>query len=225
LLCEVHEMKQATPPVALFAQEMRTESLLMRELQHRMANTLSVLQAHCRLEFADVADPELRAGMLRHERRIHGLAELHQFFSRGAGAGQIVAADYFQPLCAVLCRVILTPLEIHCEASIGEGTLDATRCEWLGLIIAELVTNAAKHGFRDGGTGCVRIELTARDEFAWCCTVTDNGCGMLNTKAGAGSQILETLAQMLEGQMTIVTGSLGTSVTILFPAPTSAVSV
>jgi two-component sensor histidine kinase len=196
------------------------EGLVMRELQHRMANTLAILQANCRLELGGVADPELRERLRRHELRILRLSELHQFLSRGAGRGEIEAADYFRSLCDVLTRSILAPLALHCETFVGEGVLDAATCEWLGLIVAELVMNAAKHAFPERSDGRIRVEIYAPDGMAWCCTVADNGCGMRNAAAGgAGSRIVDALVQMLEGQIAIDTGPAGTAVTIRFPAP------
>src|SRR5205085_9651900 len=92
------------------------QSVLLRELQHRMANTLAILQANCRLDFARIVGPELSESARRHERRILQLAEFHHFLSRGAGQGDVRALDYFEPLCAVLARSILAPKNLHCEA-------------------------------------------------------------------------------------------------------------
>jgi two-component sensor histidine kinase len=194
------------------------ESLVIRELQHRMANSLAILQANCRLEFGSISDPRLREGMRRHELCIGRLAELHRFFSRGVGHGEVAAADYFQPLCSVLSRVVLVPISLHCETLVGEGILDADTCECLGLIIAELAMNAAKHAFAGRSDGHIRVELCAPDGIAWCCTVADNGCGMRNARLGAGSRIVDALIQMLDGQMVIDTCPAGTTVTIQFPA-------
>lgn len=196
---------------------------VMRELQHRMANTLTILQANCRLDFARVADPELQESVRRHERRILQLAELHHFLSRGAGDGEIAAATYFRPLCGVLSRSILAPRNLHCEAFIGDGVLDASSCEWLGLIVAELVMNAAKHGFPDRAHGCVRIDIHAPDGMVWCCTVRDNGCGIKASRQGAGSRIVKDLVQLLRALMHVETGPTGTTVTIVLPIPVAEV--
>ena len=99
----------------------------------------------------------------------------------------------------------------------GDGVLDASTCEWVGLIVAELVMNAAKHAFSHHSDGCVRVEIYALDAMAWCCKVADNGCGMRSASRGTGSQIVNALLQMLDGRMSIDTSRVGTTVTILFP--------
>lgn len=212
MLSEATVTKQDGPP-------MIEQTPVLRELQHRMANTLAILQANCRVEFADVADPVLQQGLRRHEIRILRLAELHHFLSRGAGGGEIEAGAYFQSLCDVLSRSILAPLGIHCEVYVGEGILDATTCEWLGLIVSELVMNAAKHAFSGRAGGYIRVEVYAPDGMAWNCTVSDNGCGMRQASGGTGSRIVDSLVQMLEGRIAVDTGRGGTTTRICFPAP------
>ena len=209
-------MKDA--PLSAVAVERHTgpQGLILRELHHRVANTLAILHANCRLDFAGVADSRLQERLRRHERHIKRLAEFHHFLSRGAGYGMIVAADYFRPLCAVLSRSVLEPAGIYCEAFVGEGTLDACSCETLGLIVSELAINAAKHGFQGRSDARVRIEILAPDGMAWCCSVADNGCGIQSDRRGGGSDILDALIQMLDGRIVIETGPNGTTVTILF---------
>jgi two-component sensor histidine kinase len=215
---ETSEIRRPGSPEQEAAENLRRDSLVVHELEHRMANTLAILQANCRLEFANIVDPALLERMRRHERRIRDLAELHHFLSRGAGHGQIGAGDYFRPLCGVLSRSILAPLGLHCEAFVSEGVLAADTCEWLGLIVTELVTNAARHGFPDHRHGRVLVRMYAPDDTAWCCTVADNGSGMQNAAGGTGSSIVDALVQKLGGRMMVDTGASGTTVTILFPA-------
>jgi two-component sensor histidine kinase len=180
-----------------------------------MANTLTVLHASLRREFARITDPDLREAVRRHETQIMSAAELHRFFADSAGNGEIPAEAYFQALGAVLSRSVLAPLGLHCETFVDKGCLSSGKCELLGVAIAELVINAAKHAFPDDSCGLVRIELLARDA-RWCCTVSDNGAGMHNISRGSGSKIIDCLVEALDGQLAIRTGSDGTAISIVF---------
>jgi two-component sensor histidine kinase len=76
----------------------------------------------------------------------------------------------------------------------------ATRqCVPLGLIIVELVTNAAKHAFPSGNDGLVRIDLLCR-EGRWRCTVSDNGVGAVGPLRGSGARILEDLSRSIRAR-------------------------
>jgi hypothetical protein len=54
----------------------------------------------------------------------------------------------------------------------------------LGLIIAELVTNAAKHAFHGRNGGLVRAALFNINE-SWVCVVSDNGVGTATASVGS----------------------------------------
>jgi two-component sensor histidine kinase len=191
--------------------------LIMREFQHRMANTLAVLSASLRIELASFEDPGLREALKRHEKRIVAAADLHRFFARQSDGGTIPAEHYFQSLCSVLSRSILAPLGLQCEAFVDKAHMPAAKCELLGLVITELVVNAAKHAFPDNSCGRVRTDVLERDNH-WCCTVSDNGTGIRNEFNGSGSHIVVGLVDALEGQLAVRTGPEGTAVSIIFPS-------
>jgi two-component sensor histidine kinase len=213
-----YEPVEAEMPCALSqtdAQGPIAPSLVIREFQHRVANTLTILNAGLRREFAAFTDPRLQEALRCHERHIMAIANLHRFFSSDACDGKISVNTYFESLCAILSQSVLAPLDLCCEAFIDEGLLSAEKCEWLGLAVAELVMNAAKYAFPSDVRGRVRIELVARGT-CWCCTVSDNGIGMLNMSGGNGSRIARAFVDALNGQITIHTQRHGTAVSITF---------
>jgi hypothetical protein len=67
--------------------------------------------------------------------------------------------------------------------------MNSERCWRLGLIVSELIKNAERHAFRNGG-GLIRVELLPSLSFVEC-RVTDNGTGEANTCPGPGLEIVE----------------------------------
>src|SRR5580692_6708603 len=55
---------------------------VMREFQHRVANTLTVLCASMRLELATFNTPGLEEALRRIEKHVIAVADLHRFFGR-----------------------------------------------------------------------------------------------------------------------------------------------
>jgi two-component sensor histidine kinase len=143
------------------------------------------------------------------------LGEFHSFFAPVLGDGDISVDDYFRPLCSVLTRSVLRPLGVQCTVFIGAGYLSAIKCQWLDLIVAELVINASKYAFDDADDGCVTIDIDGRDGL-WTCMVSDNGVGMGNYTRGTGSLIFDKLTEALGGDLAIRTGASGTAVSIEF---------
>jgi two-component sensor histidine kinase len=194
--------------------------LLLTEAHHRMRNTLTLLMAWLRLDFAPAKLADLSEAIDRFEGRILAFGELYRLLSVGAGSGEISVEDYFESLCRSLTVAILEPKGLRCEVRIEEGFLAAKRCERLGLIIAELVTNAAKHAFPNEQTmrerGLVRVDAVYRDG-CWCCSVSDNGIGSVGSFDGCGGRVLEDLAESIGARLIVESDCRGTTVTVVVP--------
>jgi two-component sensor histidine kinase len=100
--------------------------------------------------------------------------------------------------------------------TIEEGFLATKQCERLGLIIVELVTNAAKHAFPSGKDGLVRVDVLYREE-RWRCTVSDNGIGGVGSLRGSGARIVDDLARSIRAHTITAFGCRGTTVTVILP--------
>lgn len=94
--------------------------------------------------------------------------------------------------------------------------LHAERCWQLGMIVYELVTNAARHALFDGGDGEVLVELTCADGIANC-RVSDNGSAPKGVRTGRGLKIIGDLARSSGGQVDHSFGVEGALFTLAFP--------
>ena len=189
------------------------EFLLLREMHHRLANTLTVLTSVLWHEFAQYESPELRTSLARCEARIVAFGNLHRDLVVGAEHDWISVQNYIEHLCEALSDALLRPLGIRCEVFADAGEFPSERCELLGLVIAELVTNAAKHAFRGQSGGLVRVAFFNRSD-SWVCVVSDNGVGTAMASLGVGSKILEQLVRALGGTFVRRSGRSGTSVIV-----------
>jgi two-component sensor histidine kinase len=190
--------------------------LFLRETHHRMKNTLTLLGAWLRADFRSMASVDLPKAIDGFERRIVAFGRLYDLLSNGSDRRYTSIGDYVGSLSRALAVAILEPKGIRCEAAIGYGFLESERCERLGLIIAELVTNAAKHAFPNQQPGLIRIEAFYRDGF-WHCTVKDSGVGTCSARRGVGGRIVEDLARSIGGHAITESCSNGTTVTVVVP--------
>ena len=193
--------------------------LVNREAHHRMKNTLMLLAASVRRDFKREKINELSAAVESISSAASLLLDNFIIFCQVVrNVEAISVADFFEPLCEALSETILEPAAIRCEAAIEDGKLSATQGHRLGLIVSELVTNAAKHAFPDRKGGLIRVEALNRNG-CWCFTVTDNGRGATGSLQGTGGRILEGLARSIGAQLHCQSGQGGTRVTIVLPAP------
>lgn len=190
--------------------------LLLRETHHRMKNMLMLLGVWLRADFISTAPADLPKALDGFERRILAYGQLHDLLSNGSDRLYTSVGDYLGCLSLALAAAILEPRGIRCESAIGEGSLESKRCERLGLIINELVTNAAKHAFPNQQPRMIRIEAFYRDGF-WRCTVKDSGAGTCGARKGAGGRIVEDLARSIGGHVVTESCADGTAVTVVLP--------
>jgi two-component sensor histidine kinase len=192
------------------------EELLRIETHHRLMNTFSILCAILEREL-NTCDPRNRVALDRSVRIIGAHGELHRFLALETPRSPVVLGEYITKLSRCLSEAVLEPMDVTCEAIADEGFMPAVQAECLGLVLCELVINAAKHGFPHERSGMVRIEV-ARQDHGWCCAVTDNGGGFPDAApAGLGTQIVEALVRRLNGRMIVQSTTEGTAVTLRIP--------
>ena len=82
----------------------------------------------------------------------------------------------------------------------------------LGLIVSELVTNAAKHAFNDGfpvsDAPSIFVGLSMGNENSFCLEVCDNGQGFpenfdINTSASKGLTLINSLVKQMKAELVI----------------------
>ncbi len=189
------------------------EFWLLREMHHRLANTFAILTSALRREFSSPTSLDFQDLLTRYEARIVAFGDLHRSLLVGAADGLVSVHCYIENLCEALSEALLKPLGVRCEVFADAGQSPSERCERLGLVVAELVTNAAKYAFDGRNGGRVRVELINRGD-CWVCIVSDNGDGLAMAPHGLGSRIVEQLVRSLNGTVNRRSGSNGTSVAV-----------
>ena len=192
------------------------QTVLLQELNHRIANTLALASAQLRLELRRAGDLDVRGVLSRHERLLADFGALHRCLAIGAVGGAVSLGEYFPAFCELLCRTVLAPVGAHCELAVADIRLDAGCCEMLALIVTELVMNAAKHAFGDKAGGVVRIAIDGGSDGI-VCRILDNGRGCTLMHSGMGSNILSGLVGHMEGHLASRSSSAGSEFIVWLP--------
>jgi two-component sensor histidine kinase len=193
--------------------------LASREANHRFMNTLAALHGLLRSDFGGFADPAVRDAVSVFSSRIQAFASVHRTLSAESdGEDWIDAPAHLAVLCEELCAAHLAPRGLHCEFRSDPGRMERETCQKLGLIIVELVTNAAKHAFAGRSGGRIGVCLR-RAEEGWICQVSDNGCGLRGGGNGDGMKLVRGLAQALDGVLRIHSDAGGVIATLRLPDP------
>lgn len=181
------------------------QTLLLRELTHRTKNHLSMIIALLRLKGARQTDPAAKQDFERAIERVHTIAFLHEHLYRKDMFDRINVGSYVEDICTNLEESILAESKISLIREIEAAELNIDQAVPLGLIVNEVVTNAAKHAFPPGQEGRILIRFRKRDNQCTL-TISDNGRGLAapSKTQGIGTKLLRALAQQMGARLRVV---------------------
>lgn len=202
---------------------LRQKELLLREMSHRVNNSLQIIASILLLKAKTVKSADTRQHLREAHERVLAVATVQEQLHPSAYGEPIDAGKYLARLCDSLAASMIAedqPVSLRVEA--GEGALTSEQAVSMGLITTELVINALKHAFPDGrkGTVVIRFESSAA---SWRLSVSDDGVGVNDDlaaapiKSGLGTSIVEALTRQLGGRVTTSAAAPGTAVSVTVP--------
>ncbi|MDQ2743470.1 MAG: ATP-binding protein [Chloroflexota bacterium] len=188
--------------------------LMAREIDHRVMNSLQFISSLLRMQsrVPNLGNTAVQLQMAAN--RVAAVARVHQHFYSD-GAADVSCITFLRRLCADLSGILGISVEVQGE----EGSVPTTMVQPIGLMVNELVTNAAKHG--NGKVGVAYQIEGGEHELSVC----DEGPGLppgfdLDTSAtGLGMKVVNGLAKQLGGYVTAGANPIGhgSCFTVTFP--------
>jgi two-component sensor histidine kinase len=177
------------------------QDLLLRELEHRFKNALSMTAGMLRYQLGRIADPVARTAIETASGHVMAIGLVHQICSR-ARTGDL--AEVVKSVCTSL--VGTDPrFEVNVEAEPVIVPVD--KATVVALISNELVTNAIKHAFRDREAGKIAVSLRRMGGNSVALSVTDDGAPLTAYKQknsnGFGLNLIARLAKQLAGELRV----------------------
>jgi two-component sensor histidine kinase len=188
--------------------------LLLREFSHRINNEFASVIGMISVAAGHVGSGEAKATLAAVQDRLHNFARVHHALQMPEHESRIDAAGYLQQLCRAICRSKLDAKGIQLVLVERPFQMDAERCWRLGMIVSELITNSARHAFRDGG-GVIYVELLPSASIIEC-RVSDNGRSDSIVAPGNGTKIVGALAKSLGGTIDQHFGPRGATAILVF---------
>ncbi len=193
------------------------KDLMLKEMKHRMANSLQLIASILILKSEAVESLEVRSHLKDAHERILSIATLERFLDTTSLDQEVEMGPYLTGLCESLSKSMIgtvRPITLSVKAQGGMTT--SAEAISLGLITAELVINALKHAFPNGRKGNILVTYDVRNEGCWL-SVSDDGVGISTDptrKEGLGTTIVLSLARQLHALVETDTSEKGTTVYI-----------
>ena len=191
------------------------EYVLLRELHHRVNNEFAAAISVVSLVAARSSNDEVKAALARVAGLLHHYSDVHRALQRPEHGTLIDAATYLRKLCLSISRSKLDNRKIKLVLTAQPLWQQADRCWRLGMIVNELITNAARHAFADGG-GEIRVELL-RAGTSVKCSVLDNGSAEAKVYPKRGLKIIDELTKGVDGRFNQKFEPRGSTSILIFP--------
>jgi two-component sensor histidine kinase len=175
------------------------EQMLLHELNHRINNEFAAAISVVSLAAARSDNDEVKAALSGVAELLHQYADVHRALQMPEYDTLIDAAAYLGQLCRSISRSLLDGRKIELVLAAQPLRLPADRCWRLGMIVFELINNAARHAF-SSRAGEIRVELLRANPF-FECRVMDNGSASANIRPGRGLKIIDALSRSLGGRI------------------------
>lgn len=197
---------------------LREKTVLLQEVQHRVANSLQIIASILMQSARKVQSEETRGHLHDAHSRLMSIAAVQQHLA-ASRLGEVELRPYFVQLCKSLAASMIgDPRVLSIEVVVDESVTKADVSVSLGLIVTELVINSLKHAFPGHRAGKIVVQYGSHGPN-WTLSVRDNGIGMqrdpARDKPGLGTNIVEALAKRLEAAVHIVGDGPGTTVSVV----------
>ena len=196
------------------------QNLLLKEGNHRIANSLQLASSILKLRARDVKSAEAQAVLDEVASAIQVISQIHRRLCQFDDAKTIDIGKYITELCA---EIEASPIggngaRFSYQATGGKTIYcDAYRAVQIGLILTELLTNSAKHAGEKPKCSVVAYET----DGALKLVVSDNGPGLPENcqldRQGIGMKLLQALACGLDGTLTFSPSATGARFLITVP--------
>jgi chemotaxis protein methyltransferase CheR len=196
------------------------QKTLLREMRHRIANSLQIIASILLLKAGSVSSEETKNELRAAHQRVMSVAAVQTHLSASDGIEQIEMGPYLTKLSGGLASSMVGPKQqINIAVAVSEGALPTSYAVSIGLIVTELIMNAIKYAFpkrRSSARIRVTFEMAKTD---WKLTVADNGVGRNGIEeptgsTGLGTALIGALAKQLNAHVSQTSSDKGLTVSV-----------
>ncbi len=183
------------------------KDLLMKEVDHRVQNSLQLVSAFLAMQARAAGPGEVAEQLTEAQARLSAVALVHRRLYRDDQIGSVDLSRYLEELAGDMKASIGDEWASRMHTDLAPVLIPTDRAVAVGLVMTELVINATKYAY-DGGVGPIAIILEQhRNRLRLI--VADEGRGKSGDKAGFGSRMMGAMVGKLDGEIAFVDNAPG----------------
>ena len=195
------------------------KDLLMPEVNHRVQNSLQLVNSMLHLQARQTSDAQVKAQFEEATRRIMAVSIVHQRLWRSDQIQSIDFGSYLEELREGLLEAWGEAWAEHIKVHAGQVLVPTNEAIVLALVVTELLTNAVKYAYA-GAPGPIDVIAREDGQRVLRVTVKDQGVGMPSeaaSKSGLGSRLVRSLIGQLGGELEVKSQSPGAAFSLTVP--------
>jgi two-component sensor histidine kinase len=172
---------------------------LLKEANHRVANSLQLVSAFVQMQASSLQNEEARIALKDTQQRIRAIGQVHRRLYTSDEIATVDMADYLKVLVEELEGTWSTPSSPrHVVLDVADVRLNTDQAVSVGVVVNELVSNACKYAYNEGESGEIRVSLMRQAE-CFQLVVEDDGKGTVpqSKGTGLGTKLIRAMAQSL----------------------------
>lgn len=174
---------------------------LVREANHRVANSLQIVASFIQIQANVISTPEALTALKDTRQRVQTISRLHRRLYTTDDIRTIELQEYLQTVLSDLeaawstdaaprvIRFTAEPIRLRTDHAVS-----------VGVVVNELVSNACKYAYPNDAPGEIRVTLQ-RNEDGFQIAIEDDGVGFIEdaapTGTGIGTKLVEAMARSL----------------------------
>ncbi len=206
-LLELRRLNATEHAARLQAEQLVKENAtLIREGDHRVMNSLQLVQSVLSLQSRNAVSAETKAQLSMASNRVLAIATVHKQLHLTGSLEEIDFDAFLHRLIESLRSTApaqITAIDVSAESA----RLRSDLASGMGMLVAELVTNSFKHAYPDGQRGAVAVDFK-QTSSGWCLEVSDQGRGLpagfdIDHSKGVGMQVVKAFVRRLNAKLDV----------------------
>lgn len=194
---------------------LQQKEMLLKEVNHRIQNSLQLVSSFLGLQSRALGDPGLHAAFEEARRRLSAVALVHRRLYRADQIESVDLGRYLDDLVSEMASALGAEWAGQIALDAEPLLVPTDRAVTLGLVVTELVINANKYAY-GGAPGPITITLTSHNGRLQV-AVADHGQGRDGDVEGFGSRMMAAMVRQLSGELTYADNAPGVRAALTAP--------
>jgi two-component sensor histidine kinase len=206
------------------AELLKQKDLLLRELQHRVMNSLTLLSSLLEMQRRSTNSSVAKENLANARDRVIAMGTVYRQLYQTQTLEYVEFSEFLRTICST-SGIAYVGAKRQCIGVKADSLeLSSQHAIALGMLTHELITNAVKHAFSEGESGSIKVTLKHKKRRDIELSIADRGRGLptgfkIDSKSSSlGMKIVASTVRQLGGTLEINGLNPGTEFVIHLPA-------